>query len=72
MASIWDNIKFRYLQGNIATKLIFINVGIFLLIKLFVVFCHLFQFDGSRFILLLQLPASWDQILLRPCILGCT
>ncbi|OQC04480.1 MAG: Rhomboid protease GluP [Bacteroidetes bacterium ADurb.Bin090] len=66
MASIWDNIKFRYLQGNIATKLIFINVGIFLLIKLFVVFCHLFQFDGSRFILLLQLPASWDQILLRP------
>ncbi len=66
MASLWDNIKQKYLLGNIATKLIFINVGVFLFIKLFGVFCRLFQFEGSQLLIWLQLPAAWEQMLQKP------
>lgn len=66
MASLWDNIKLKYLQGNMATKLIFINVGVFLFIKLFGVFCRLFQYDSGQLLHWLQLPAAWDQILQKP------
>lgn len=66
MASLWDNIKLKYQQGNILIKLIFVNAGVFLFIKLFLVGCRLFQFDGNQVLLWLQLPASWSAILHRP------
>lgn len=66
MATLWDNLKLKYQQGSIFIKLIFVNVGVFLFIKLFLVFCVLFQFDGSRLVFSLQLPSAWTSILQRP------
>lgn len=58
MASFWDNLWYKYKQGNIVTKMLYINVAVFLFLKLFLVFAALFRVDGQLIVRYLQLPAD--------------
>lgn len=66
MGDIFTKIKLLFSQGNFLTKLIFINVGIFLLLNLVLVFQTLFQIDESHFLEYLEMPSSINLFLYRP------
>ena len=66
MDDIFTNLKRSFRTGNILKKLIFINVGLFLLIRLANVVFMLFNEPGAPFLLYMQLPASPDVLLFRP------
>ena len=63
---IFTKIRQLFAQGTILTKLLYINVGIFLLIRLTVVLCTLFQVGGVNFIEYLQMPSSFNLLMYRP------
>lgn len=62
---IWEDIKKSFHQGNNVTKLIYINLGVFILIRLFDVILKLFQWD-IEYLSFLQMPASAELLLQRP------
>lgn len=66
MASFWDNITTKYKQGTIVTRLIFVNTGIFLVLRLTMVFLGLFKVEGDGFMDFLQMPSSLPQLLITP------
>lgn len=66
MTSFWDNLRRRYLQGNIAVKLIYVNVAVFLLQALFLTFCRLLGLNAGLWLLWLELPAQWSDFIVRP------
>ena len=63
---IFTKIKQLFIRANIPTKLIYINVGIFVLIKLTIVVFTLFQIDGVNFVRYLQIPSSYQLLIYRP------
>ncbi|MCP9612420.1 rhomboid family protein [Coprobacter tertius] len=66
MAAIFDNLKMQYKSGSLLIKLIFINVALFLVLKLAVVLLLLFRIDGSIIYDYLQLPSNPVELLHRP------
>lgn len=64
MADIIDRIKYQYKTGNILIRLIFINIGIFLIIKIFGVFFTLFKIETFNLLQFVAVP-SQPEILLR-------
>ena len=58
--------KHRFVRANIPTKLIYINVGVFILIRVVIVFCTLFQIGDSNYLLYLQMPSSFGLFIYRP------
>jgi len=66
MDDIFTKIKLLFSQGNFLTKLIFINVGIFLLINIVLIFQTLFQIGEFRFLEYLEMPSSVNLLLYRP------
>ena len=58
MASILNNLKQEFREGNILNKLIYINVGLFLLFSILGVFSFMFQFDINPILNKLYLPAD--------------
>mgnify|MGYP007007221537 FL=1 len=58
MDGIFTNLKRTFQSGNILSKLIYINVGLFILIRLASVLFMLFNVQGVPFLQYLQLPAS--------------
>ncbi|WP_165157332.1 rhomboid family intramembrane serine protease [Parabacteroides sp. ZJ-118] len=66
MDGIFTNLKRTFQSGNILSKLIYINVGLFILIRLAGVLFMLFNAQGAPFLLYLQLPASPELLLFRP------
>ncbi|MDR0835711.1 MAG: rhomboid family intramembrane serine protease [Tannerella sp.] len=65
MADIITDIKQRFNAGSILTKYIYINVGVFLLIRLTLVLLKLFNNETSVFEYL-QTPSSPELLLYRP------
>jgi membrane associated rhomboid family serine protease len=63
---IFTKIKQNFAQGNILTRLIYINVGVFLVSHLLIVGFTLFQVEGGNFIRYLQMPSSHELLLYRP------
>ena len=63
---LFTKIKQLYLRANIPTKLIFINVGLFVVINLIIVTFTLFQIKGVNFIRYLQMPSSYQLFIYRP------
>ena len=67
---VGNNTGFKFLsvfrQGDIVTKLIFINVAIFLIIGLASVFLRLFNFPAQGWTCWLYLPASFERFLIQP------
>ena len=66
MAGFITDLKRSFLGGNVLSKLIFINVGLFILIRLLSVLFLLFNVQDIPFLFYLQLPASFEALLLRP------
>jgi len=66
MASFWDSITAKYKQGTIVTRLIFINTGIFLVLRLTLVLLGLFKVEGSGFMDYLEMPSYLPQFLRTP------
>ncbi len=66
--SIWGDVKYQFRHGNIAVKLIFANVGIFLLVALFKLVCTVGQFPElyTQVVLKLQVPANLSILLHQP------
>ena len=76
MDGIFTNLKRMFQSGNILSKLIYINVGLFILIRLASVLFMLFNVQGVPFLQYLQLPASPELLLFRSvrgrCLLICS
>lgn len=66
MESIFTDLKSTFRQSNVLSKLIYINVGLFVFIRLAVVFLTLFNIDGSGLLLYLEVPSSPGLLLVRP------
>ena len=67
--SIWEGIKNSFKEGSNLSKLIYINLGVFLLVKLAAVFTFLFGFapsEGNFILNWLTLPADTSELLYRP------
>ncbi len=66
MDDIFSNLKRTFQAGNIFIKLIYINVGLFLLVRLLGVLFMLFNLPGISFMQFLQMPSSPEMLLVRP------
>ncbi len=63
--NLFENIKQTFRQGNALTKLIYINVSVFVLLKLFLVLLRLFNVSGAFVLSYLAVPAELTQLLYR-------
>lgn len=63
---ILTNIKQHFAKGTIVTKLLFINVGLFFLLRLIFVVFTLFQIEDVHWIEYLQMPSSFRLLMYRP------
>ena len=66
MDGIITNLKRSFLAGSILKKLIFINIAVFILIRLLGILLLLFNLQDFPILLYLQLPASLMALLSRP------
>ena len=66
MDSILNNLKQEFKQGTILNKLIYLNVGVFLLFSILGVFSFMFQFNLSPVLDQLYLPAKNSKLLSQP------
>lgn len=66
MDGIFTNLKRSYASATILQKLIYINVGLFLLLRLLGEFLMLFDLYDMPCLLYLQLPSSLNLLLYRP------
>ena len=66
MDNILNNLKQEFKQGTILNKLIYLNVGVFLLFSIFGVFSFMFQFNLSPVLDQLYLPAENNRLLSQP------
>ncbi len=58
MASFWDNLKTRFKQGNAVTKLLFLNIGVFVALRLLLVVLSLFRIQAEPVMEFIQMPSS--------------
>lgn len=63
--SIVENIKYTFKQGNSLTRLIFINLAVFVILKLFVVLLMLFNISGNYILSYFAVPADLIHLLYR-------
>lgn len=66
MADIFKNLENRYRLGSALIKLIFINAGVFLVLRLTVVFLTLFNLDTTLVFHYIQMPSGLLLLLTRP------
>jgi membrane associated rhomboid family serine protease len=66
MDSIFNRIKHFYARGNVLTKLIFINVAVFLAVRLIFVVAILFRIGDGDFLRYLQMPAAPGEFIYQP------
>jgi len=64
--SLWDDIKRNFNVGNMTTKLIYLNIGAFVLYKLIQVFFTLGGADPLTYTQWLAVPASLPELAMRP------
>lgn len=65
MNNVFDNIKQTFKQGNALIRLIYINVALFVIVKLLFVVLQLFNSSGSFLLSYLAMPADPVQLLHR-------
>jgi membrane associated rhomboid family serine protease len=66
MDNILNNLKQEFKKGTILNKLIYINVGVFLLFSILGVLSFMFQFDISLLLNKLYLPAENSRLISQP------
>ena len=65
MATLFTEIKRRFNAGTIAAKYIYINFGVFILIRLYMIVCRLFMTEAT-FINYLEMPSDPALLMYRP------
>ena len=63
---IIDDIKLRYRQGGMMLRLIYINVGVFLLLHLASLVVWLFGGEAAQVLMWVEVPSRPGELLLRP------
>ena len=66
MVNILNNLKQEFKKGTILNKLIYINVGVFLLFSILGVLSFMFQYDISPLLNKLYLPAENSRLISQP------
>ncbi len=66
MNSIFHNFKYKFLEATILNKLIYINVGLFLIFSMLEVFSFIFQFSINPLLSKLYLPANNNLLIYQP------
>lgn len=67
MATIFDTIKHKYNTGSMLIKLIFINIGVFLALRIGAIICTFGGFNIDYALLYwIELPSSISALLIRP------
>lgn len=66
MESIFTDFKQTFRRGSVLAKLIYINTGVFIFVRLAIVLLMLFNIDGGSFLRYLQVPSSLSLLLVRP------
>ena len=67
MNSITDEIKQTFKEGSMLTRLIYINLGVFLFVKIFSIIFFLFAINGDNFLVeWLAVPADINQLIFKP------
>jgi len=66
MEDIFTKIRQAFRSGSILTKLIYINAGVFLFVRLTEIFCLLFNLGDFSFLTWLQMPSSPAALLHKP------
>ena len=66
MINIINNLKQEFKRINILNKLLYINIGLFLLFSILGVFSFMFQFDMQPILSKLSLPADNNTFLHQP------
>ncbi len=61
-----DNFKQTYKQGNAAIRLIYINIAVYLVLHIFMIFMKLFTLQGDFIFSYLALPSSLNLLLFKP------
>lgn len=63
--NVWDNIKTTFKKGDALIKLIYVNVGVFVLLKIAVILLKLFNISSSFILPWLAVPADLSMLLHR-------
>ncbi len=61
-----DELKVRYRAGSMLIKLIYVNVAVFLVLRLAVAFAFLLGTTADWMLALIEVPSHWQQVLYRP------
>lgn len=64
--NLMDNLKQTYRQGNAVTRLIYINVAVYLLLHIFIIAMKLFTLNGEFIVTWLALPSDPGTLLYKP------
>ncbi|VBB48267.1 Rhomboid family protein [uncultured Paludibacter sp.] len=60
--NLLENLKLTYKNGNTLTKLIYFNVAVFIVVKVFLIFFRLFNVDVSMYLNWLAVPANFTDL----------
>jgi membrane associated rhomboid family serine protease len=66
MASFWDNMHTRFNNGNAMIRLLFINIAVFLILRVLLVFFSLFKLGDAIFLSFIQMPSDLHSLVLSP------
>ena len=66
MDSFLSNIQTRFREGDILFRIIYVNIALFLLIRLADIFLLLFNLDGTYYLRYLEFPSSFEVFLRQP------
>ena len=66
MSNIIDEIKASFKEGSSLTKLIYINIAVFVVVNLIDVFFYLFQLRGFSLVDILAVPDSFGELIYKP------
>lgn len=66
--NIWEEIKATFRKGSTLTRLIYVNLAVFLLVNLVEILFYLFGIhdDYQRFLFFFSVPSALDMLILKP------
>jgi membrane associated rhomboid family serine protease len=64
--NLFENLRSTYKQGDAVIRLIYINVALFLALKIFVIVMQLFNIDGTFIYTYLAMPSNLMELLYKP------
>ncbi len=66
MGNITDTARWKWRYSSMLLKIIYINVAVFLMLRIVSLICHFFNLPGNVFLRYLELPSSIRMLALRP------